>query len=79
MRTLAFCAAVGLFLTSALSSEEKEPPNELVVDVLELPASCDAKAATGDKISMHYVRCFRSNGVYNISLLQSGDRRALCF
>jgi hypothetical protein len=56
MQLLSLCAAI-LFTSSALSSESKEQPKELVVDVLELPASCDAKTATGDKISMHYV-CF---------------------
>jgi hypothetical protein len=67
MQILALCAAVCLFLSSALSSEEKEQPKELVVDVLELPASCDAKAATGDKISMHYV-CFLTKIEFTIYL-----------
>ncbi|KAF8481479.1 hypothetical protein JB92DRAFT_3037729 [Gautieria morchelliformis] len=61
MQLLSLCAAI-LFTSSALSSESEEQPKELVVDVLELPASCDAKTATGDKISMHYTGTLFSNG-----------------
>lgn len=49
-------ASILLFLPLVLSSEQsKEPPKELVIDVVELPKSCVQKAATGDKISVHYV------------------------
>lgn len=53
--------AVFIFIASTLSSENMAQPKELIVDVLELPASCDVKAATGDKISIHYVRFFVQN------------------
>ena len=68
-----------MFVGSATSSESKEQPKELIVDVLDLPASCDAKAATGDKISMHYV-CFLLKFVFiNIPSQLQYDRVVPCF
>jgi len=49
-------ASILLFLPLVLSSEQsKEPPEGLVIDVVDQPKSCNLKAAAGDQISVHYV------------------------
>ena len=78
MQIFSLCAAVWLFLPSVLSSESKEQPKELIVDVLHIPESCDTKAATGDKISMHYV-CFSFQLLYLRCCLLQYYRLVPCF
>ena len=41
---------------AALTLAEVEQPNELNIETTYLPESCPVKAATGDKIEVHYVR-----------------------
>ncbi|KAF8530381.1 hypothetical protein BU17DRAFT_35530 [Hysterangium stoloniferum] len=63
MQLFFLCASVLLFVNSVLSMEpNKEAPKELVIDVLELPEKCDSKAATNDRISVHYTGTLFSNG-----------------
>lgn len=53
----AFLTTFLLLLVSQITTaqDSKEPPTDLVIDVLHKPEPCTETTAAGDRIAVHYV------------------------